>query len=628
VEEALRLSEARYRTASELVSDYAYAVRIESDGRAELEWITDAFSRITGFSRQELEAREGIAWLIHPEDLPGVQQRLQALFTGQPGSSEHRIITKSGDVRWLRDYSSPEWDAAHERIVRIIGAGQDITAHKQAEEANLRLAAIVESSDDAIVSKSLEGIVTSWNAAAEHIFGYRPEEMIGHSIRRLLPEDRQDEEDMILARLRRGERVDHFETVRRTKDGRLLDVSVTISPLRDARGTIIGASKIARDISARRQTEEALRESEARCRALANAVPAMVWTAAPDGTITYASEQWLQYCGITLEQNAGQWPALVLHPDDQDRCLTRWAQALEQGTDYEIEVRNRRFDGQYRWFLTRAVPARDAAGHITAWYGTTTDIHDRKRMEETLVRQAAELQRSNVELQQFAYVVAHDLQEPLRTITNYVQLLARYSRDRLDAEANEFIEFAVDGAQRLLQLITALLTYTRVGNQESRFTAVDCEGLLAQTLSDLRLAITDSNAEVTHDPLPTVRGDAAQLGLVLQNLIGNALKFHGEASPRIHISAWREGTQWVFSVQDNGIGIDPKQAERIFRVFQRLHTRKEYPGTGIGLAICKKIVERHGGRIWVESAPGTGATFFFTLPTRRGTDEVLSQSWM
>jgi light-regulated signal transduction histidine kinase (bacteriophytochrome) len=230
----------------------------------------------------------------------------------------------------------------------------------------------------------------------------------------------------------------------------------------------------------------------------------------------------------------------------------------------------------------------------------------------------AQLRQANAELQQFAYVASHDLQEPLRMVTSYVQLLAQRYQGQLDAEAEEFISYAVEGAQRVHQLIQDLLAYTRVGGTAPGWTAVDCEEVLARTVHDLHLLIEEMQAEVSHDPLPTVRGEAQQVGLVFQNLIGNALKFHGAAPPRIHVSARREGIMWVFAVKDNGIGIEAKQAERIFQVFQRLHTRSEYPGTGIGLAICKKIVERHGGRIWVESEPGKGATFFFTLPANDG----------
>jgi signal transduction histidine kinase len=242
------------------------------------------------------------------------------------------------------------------------------------------------------------------------------------------------------------------------------------------------------------------------------------------------------------------------------------------------------------------------------------DISERKRAEETLLQRTAELQRSNEELQQFAHIVSHDLNEPLRMVASYVQMLAERYQGKLDADADEFIRYAVEGARRMQALIQDLLTYTRVGATTQEFTAVDCEALLQDTLGNLQLAIKESGVAVTHDPLPTVRSEGKQLGPVFQNLIGNALKFRSTVPLRIHISARPDGRQWIFSIRDNGIGIDPRHAARIFDVFQRLHTRTEYPGTGIGLAICKKIVERHGGRIWVESELGKGATFLFTLP--------------
>jgi signal transduction histidine kinase len=237
-------------------------------------------------------------------------------------------------------------------------------------------------------------------------------------------------------------------------------------------------------------------------------------------------------------------------------------------------------------------------------------------LEQRVAERTAELRRSNEELQQFAYVVSHDLQEPLRMVSSYVQLLARRYQDKLDDEANEFIGYAVEGTQRMRQLIQDLLAYSQTGTRQYDLALTDCEELLRQVLSDLRTAIEESGAEVTHDALPQVMADSRQLGQVLQNLLSNAIKFRGQAAVHIHVSARQEGNQWVFSVQDNGIGIEPQHMERIFVIFQRLHTRGEFPGSGVGLAICKKIVERHGGRIWIESQPGDGATFFFTLPVR------------
>jgi signal transduction histidine kinase len=234
--------------------------------------------------------------------------------------------------------------------------------------------------------------------------------------------------------------------------------------------------------------------------------------------------------------------------------------------------------------------------------------------QQALKDSVDELSRSNSDLQQFAYVASHDLQEPLRMVASYVQLLARRYRGKLDSDADEFIAYAVDGAKRMQHLINDLLAYSRVTSQGQVFDPVDCNGVLEEVLNNLRVAVEESRAVVTHDPLPTVMADERQLGQLFQNLIGNAIKFHDAEPPNVHLSAEQRSGDWLFSVRDSGIGMDPQYAERIFVIFQRLHDREKYPGTGIGLAICKKIVERHGGHIWVVSQTGQGATFYFTLP--------------
>jgi len=237
---------------------------------------------------------------------------------------------------------------------------------------------------------------------------------------------------------------------------------------------------------------------------------------------------------------------------------------------------------------------------------------------EQLHQSNRELERSNSELQQFAYVASHDLQEPLRMVMSYTGLLARRYQGKLDADADEFIAYAVDGARRMQELINDLLSYSRVGTQGREFTAADCEAVLARTLTNLELAIQESGARVCHEPLPTVSADEVQLHQLFQNLIGNGIKYRREGPLEIHVTCKPEGSHWLFSVRDNGIGIEPQYHERIFTIFQRLHTREQYPGSGIGLAICKKIVERHGGKIWVESEPGKGSTFYFTLLATAG----------
>jgi len=372
----------------------------------------------------------------------------------------------------------------------------DITDRRRAEEERLFLASIVESSDATIIGKTLDGTIVSWNRGAERNTGYRAEEVIGKNISLLTPADRKDEMEMILDRIRRGERMEHFETQRVRKDGSVMDVSLTVSPITNSAGEVLGASSIGRDITERKEAEARLRSY-----------------------------------------------------------------------------------------------ARD-------------------------------LKLRNEELEQFAYVASHDLQEPLRMVASYVQLLKRRYEGRLDEDADEFIHYAVDGASRMQLLINDLLAFSRVSTRGKPFAETDTEVLLEQTLRNLKIQIEEHGAVVTHDPLPVVMADSSQLFQVFQNLISNAIKFHGAEPPRVHVTAGQSGEEWLFAVKDNGIGIEPHYFDRIFVIFQRLHSKAEYPGTGIGLAICKRIIERHSGRIWVASEPGEGSTFFFTIPIREVGDHL------
>ena len=385
-------------------------------------------------------------------------------------------------------------------------------------------------------------------------------------------------------------------------------------PVLDANGEIVEWFGAASDVSERKQAEETLRETEEQFRTLANSIPNLAWWANGEGYITWYNQRWYEYSGTTPEQMEG-WGWQSLHdPNVLPKVLERWKASIATGEPFDMEFPLLGADGVFRTFLPRVLPLKDSAGQVLRWFGTNTDISVLKQAEERLMRVLADLERSNKELEQFAYVASHDLQEPLRMISSYTQLLAQRYEGQLDEKAKKYSDYAVDGAVRMQGLINDLLAYSRVSTQGKPFETIDSYSVLEVALQNLSATIKENLAIVINDDLPMVRADATQLSQLFQNLIGNAIKFRGADLPRIHVSARDLGSEWRFSVHDNGIGIDEKYADKVFVIFQRLHTKQEYPGTGIGLAICKRIVERHGGRIWYESEPGKGATFYFTLP--------------
>jgi PAS domain S-box-containing protein len=544
---------------------------------------------------------------VAPEDRDRYREFNNRICQGEKDALEFDLVTINGVRRRMETHAVPlrhtDGKIVHVAITR------DITGRKQADRAALLLGAIVDSSDDAIISKDLEGMITSWNQGAQRLFGYTAEETIGKSVSLLIPPDRKEEEPGILERLKRGERVDHFETLRRTRDGKLLDISLTISPVKDAQGNIIGASKIARDITERKLTEEALRESQTRFRQLADSMPHMVWTARPDGYIDYYNERWYEFTGFSRAAlgDASWEPAL--HSQDLPRWRETWYAAVQSGEPYSIEHRFwDRQEHRWRWFIGRALPVRDAAGNIVKWFGSCTDIDDQKRIER-------DLRRANEDLEQFAYSASHDLQEPVRTVKIYGELLMKKFEDEIDAEAREFLEYLRIGATRMDMLVRDLLTYTQVIKFEAPVEAAEAGDALDSTLACMAGLIAETGALITADPLPSLRVHPVHLQQLFQNLISNAIKYASpDRPPSVHVSAQAQNGCWVFAVADNGIGIDPAYQENIFGLFKRLHSNTEYSGTGIGLAICRRIVDRYHGRIWVESELGKGSTFRFTLP--------------
>ncbi len=843
----------------------------------------------TGLTRERLIGTSFSNYFTEPQKAEEGYQKV--LSEGQVRHYPLTIRHTSGSTTDVH-YNATVYRNDTGKVQGVFAAARDVTEHNLMEEqlratneSLQQLAAIVESSDDAIAGKSLDGVIISWNHGAERIYGYTAGEVLGEPIALLVPHDRPNEVPEILERIRHGEEVEHYETDRVRKDGRRITVSLTVSPIKDAAGRVVGASTIARDVTDRKQLEEEVRTASLYARSLIEASLDPLVTISPDGRVTdvnkatelvtgidrerligsrfsdyftepakaeagyqrvlsqgfvrdypltirhtsrrttdvlynatvyrdeagqvqgvfaaardvterkrmeeelrvaslYArslieasldplvtispggritdvnratevvtgvererligssfSEYFTQpakaeagyqkvlaeglvqdypltichvsgrttdvlYNAVVYRNEAGQVqgvfaaardvterkrmeeelrvaslyarslieasldPLVTISPEgkitdvnkatelvtgierdrlietnfsdyftEPDKAEAGYQQVLADGfvQDYPLTIRH--VSGRTTDVLYNATLYRDEAGHVQGVFAAARDVTERKRAEaelaryrdrlEDLVRQrtgelegantrlqrtTAELARSNQELEQFAYVASHDLQEPLRAVTGYLGLLELDLADKLDDSGRHHIAGATQGAARMHTLITDLLALSRVGTKGQALRKAGLDAIVDQALDSLRASITETGAKITRGPLPSLPVDAGQMAQLFQNLIGNALKFRGDGVPEIHICAQQQPGHWLLAVRDNGIGIEPQYFERIFLVFQRLHTRKRYPGTGIGLAICKKIVERHGGRIWVESQTGQGSTFCFTIP--------------
>ncbi|HXI59714.1 MAG TPA: PAS domain S-box protein [Polyangia bacterium] len=511
--------------------------------------------------------------------------------------------------------------------ILVTAAIRDISVRKEAEkhlaQMEGRYRGLLEAAPDAMVVVNQGGKIVLLNLQAEKQFGYRRDELVGQQVRRIIPEgfaERLIADGTRTAAEALGQQIGAgLELSARRNDGSEFPIEIMLSPLESAEGGVLVTAAI-RDISVRKEAEKRLAQMEGKYRGMLEAAPDVMVLVNQEGEIVLVNLQAEKQFGYSRDELLGQPVKNVIPEGFTGQLIAEVLRSADgkpmHGNPMRIELGGRHKNGTDFPIEIMLSPLVSTEGILLT--AAIRDITARKQAERQLLQTVADLHRSNEELGHFANVASHDLQEPLRMVASYTQLLSKRYKGKLDADADEFIAFAVDGANRMQRLIQDLLAYSRVGTKGQDLVDVSSEAALAEAILNLRSAVDESGALVTHDPLPNVLADESQLVQLFQNLVGNAIKYQNPGVPRVHVSAVkgsdRSGpARWTFSVRDNGLGIETQYFERIFGMFQRLHKREEFAGTGIGLAICKKIVERHGGSISVESQPGQGSTFRFAL---------------
>jgi PAS domain S-box-containing protein len=699
-EEALRESEERWHLALRGNNDGIWDWNV----RTNEVFFSPRWKEMLGYEDHEISNHlDEWAKRVHPDDLGWVTQAIKDHFAKKTPFyvTEHRVQCKDGTYKWILDRGQALWDSQG-KVVRMAGSHTDVTERRRAEEAlnesEERLRVALEAACMGTWDWNIQTHQISWSQTLESMMGLTPGGFDGRYetfVNLLYPEDRERVATAITRAVQQGESYEiEFRFV--LPDGTIRWAASKGQVFYDETGLPIRMAGVDRDITSSKQAEEELRRQGQRSQLFAEITLKIRQSLQPDEILQTAVTEvqklldtnrvlifrlWGDGSGTVVQEAVEPGFTAILAQKITDPCLGQehlepYCQgrvaAIADVETADIALCHKELLRQFGIKANLVVPIlmrENCWGLLIAhqcssprnWTHFEIDLLQQlanqigialsqAQLLEQQTRYAEELARSNAELEQFAYVASHDLQEPLRMVTSYLQLIERRYKDKLDYKGNEFIAYAVDGARRMQTLINDLLAYSRVSTRGQPFVPVDCNEVLENALGNLKIAIQESGAVITHDALPTVMGDATQLTQLCQNLIGNAIKFRSELSPQVHIGVVRNDaetprqgraeklskiipasplslvpassehalseSEWLFYVRDNGIGIESQYAERIFVIFQRLHARGKYPGTGIGLAICKKIVERHSGRIWVESEPGKGAIFYFTIPDK------------
>ena len=609
IDDALREIEARYRALFDRSLFCVYVHDMEGNFLD----ANDAALNLLGYKKEEIPL-VSFSTLLDEGQMHRAFKILEDIkLTGsQKAPAEFKVRKRDGGYVWIETEASVIYRKG--RPYAIQGIARDISERKKAErslkesEEKFRLA--FENAKDAIFWADAEtGEIINCNKSAEFLLGREGEDIIGHNQTILHPPQKADYYIKMFKKhiTQKGAIDEEAEVI--TKSGEIVPVHITASL------TFVGGKPVIqglfRDITERKKTEEALQNSEIIYRTAIDFTYDWEYWLGPDRNYVYVSPSCKRITGYGPDEFLSD-PDLITkitHPEDRSLVTRHFHEGLQNMNDLSnMDFRIISRSGEERWISHYCMPVYNEKGVWLGRRGSNRDITEQKRAKE-------ELMRSNAELKQFAHAVSHDLREPLYVVDGFAKLLQRRYGGKIDATADEFIGFIIDGVKRMQTLIKDILEYSEVRLKDTAFESTDTSLVVGFAIGNLKASIRENDALITYDEaLPTVMGNFSQLCRLFQNLIGNAIKFRGENPPEVHIAAEKRGNEVVFSVRDNGIGIDLRNREQIFNVFQRLHSKETYPGTGIGLAICKRIVENHGGRIWVDSEPGKGSTFYFSIP--------------
>ncbi len=643
-EKALRQSRDQLRIILQGINDGVTA----QDKNGEILFANDAAAKLAGFASADemiatpIEKIRTNYELFEEDGKPLSYEKHPVRRVFKEGASSQLNfrwhLLKEGVNRWMNFTSSPIFDQRGQVQISI-NILKDITEDKEAEvklkDAHERLQTMLASINNGVIATDVEGRIELMNPMAEKLTGWTQAQALGKPFEDIVSIISEHNSELmtnpIRSVLRDATSIDvSTPSTLMGKDDVPVPIGYNAAPIKDQYGSMVGAVMVFRDMSDRQKAEQErnkltylLAAQQKRLEIILANVPGIVWESViVPGSNTQRMEFVNSYAEKMLGYPREDWLTIpdfgrtITYPDDIETSQKEALEIFQQGNmSAAIQFRCIAKDGRIVPIEAHYTILTDETGKAIGTCGLMMDISQRKADEDALKQSSLDLRRSNEQLEQFAYVASHDLQEPLRMITSYLQLLERRYKNQLDQDASEFIAYAVDGATRMKALINDLLAYSRVKTGEQNFAQFDSQKALDQAITNLQMQIKETGAEITSESLPSIVGNEAQFVQLFQNLLSNSIKFHSEDIPQIKISAELSNNIWKFSIRDNGIGIEPQYVDRIFIIFQRLHTKDRYPGTGIGLAICKKVVEHHGGRIWAESTPGAGTTFCFTIPS-------------